>query len=159
MASTVDSTCKGCKYIGSSSFGSICNYSTIVGHSRGCPAGEECIRYSGPPRHKPDRRSNESAQASPSLKPKRPPAMSPEEAYKRDQAARRRRIQRNRDRLQGRQKAAILACKQETGMTNAMIAYAIGVKESKVQRWCSEYIEADWDLLAKVGIKKPEGLD
>ena len=159
MGSTVDATCKGCQYLGSSSFGKICNYSSIVGHMRGCHAGAECTKYSGPPRQKPDPIKEATPKAPPPPTPHRPKGMSPEEAYARDQAARKRRIQRNRERLQGRQKAAIVAYKEETGMTNAMIAYAIGVKESRVQRWCNEYIEADWELLSKVGIEKPEGID
>lgn len=158
MGSTVDSTCKGCQYIGTVSTGKCCTYSIVTGHSRGCPAGFACDKYSGPPRQKlvpKEEKKPNSAQP----KSKRPPGRSHEEAYEREKARKRKRYLENRARLNGRQKDAITAFKEETGFTNRKIADLLGIKESRIQFWCNEYAEADWELLSKVGIKKPEGLE
>ena len=157
--SEVDSTCKGCKYLGTISTGKCCNYSIIEGHSRGCRAGTECIRYSGPPRQKAAPPKTEPRKEAASVsKPHRPHGLTPEEAYERDKIRKQERIKKNRERLHGIQKAALTAFKEETGYTNRKIAEMLGVKESRIQFWCNEYAEADWELLGKIGITKPEGI-
>ena len=46
MGNTVDKSCKGCKYlyIGSASNLRCCDYLTITGQPRGCPAGKGCTK-------------------------------------------------------------------------------------------------------------------
>lgn len=155
MGSVVDSTCKGCAYLVTCSFGKCCNYSIITGHSRGCHAGAECTRYDGPPRTPPKQKAHLSPEEQ---KKERRTAMTPEEAYEREKAKKRERAKRYRAKAQGRQRSAIAAYKAETGYSNNKIALLLGIPESRVQKWSYEYGPADWDLLAKIGIIKPEGL-
>ena len=88
----------------------------------------------------------------------RPATMTPEEAYEREKERRREATKEFRAKSQGRQRAAILAYKEETGESNYTIADKIGISESRFRKWLTEYAPANWEKLAILGIKKPEGL-
>jgi DNA-binding XRE family transcriptional regulator len=60
---------------------------------------------------------------------------------------------------QGRQRAAILEYKIKNTATYEDMAELIGVHKSTIEKWCNENRPANWELLAKIGIQKPEGLD
>lgn len=163
-----DSYCKGCIYLVHIYFGKGCNYSEVNGHIRGCPSGTGCTRRQyGKKKRRPSpfnggRRSLETGEADEmSLQkpqPKKPPE-SPEEYKNRRSLEKKLNAEKTRARLQGRQHDAIQAFKDETGYTNLKIAELLGVSESTVQKWTSEYQSAKWDLLESIGIKKPEGVD
>ena len=59
-------------------------------------------------------------------------------------------------RWQGRQTAAIKGWKAVHGMTYEMMAEKIGVDSTTVMKWANEANNADWALLAKLGIERPE---
>lgn len=163
--SQVDSFCKGCQYIGTNSYGKWCRYNDVTGHMRGCPAGEGCIRYSnGPAKHIPNASPFASAYAKKQTvadsKPKKEkkPAQTPEERYEKSKIRKRELAQEYRAKAKGKQRAAILAYKEEHGYSNRDMSFKLGVCESTINKWVTEYVPADWDVLAKVGIQKPEGL-
>lgn len=162
-----DSFCKGCVYLVHVYLGRGCNYSEVTGHIRGCPSGTGCTRrqygkkkrgpspYNGVRKPYPD--DSEALEAKPAI-PKRPPETA-EEYRARRSLEKKLNAEKTRARLQGRQHDAIQAFKDETGYTNLKIAELIGVSESTVQKWTSEYQPAKWDMLESIGIKKPEGVD
>lgn len=159
MGSVVDSYCKGCRYLGTVSGGKNCNYTYITGHSRGCPAGKGCIHHTNP---KAVASITENPKEPKPLytekKNKRPPARSPEEAYEREKERRREASREFREKAHGRQKSVILAYKAQTGDSNYEISKKIGISESSIQKWITEYKPANWDKLAIIGVMKPEGL-
>lgn len=68
-------------------------------------------------------------------------------------------FERNQEALGGKQREAIIAYKKSHGLSNRLLAKKLGVPESRIAKWVSEYYRADWDLLASIGIEKPEGVD
>ena len=59
-------------------------------------------------------------------------------------------------RWQGRQTAAIKGWKAAHGMTYEDMAELLNVDSTTVMKWANEANNADWALLAKLGIKQPE---
>lgn len=164
--SQVDAYCKGCQYLGTNSYGKWCRYNDVTGHVRGCPAGEGCVQYSrGPAKHIPNASPFASAYAKRKTtadkdKPsgEKTSRMTPEEAYERSKARKREAAKEFRAKTNGRQRAVILAYKQEHGYSNYDLSIKLGVCESTVNRWVTEYVPADWDKLAILGIEKPKEL-
>jgi len=78
--------------------------------------------------------------------------------YDRERIRRRMASEAYKAKAQGRQRAAILEYKIKNNATYADISSLIGIHESTVQKWCNEYKPANWELLAKIGIQRPEGL-
>ncbi len=159
----VDTYCKGCVYLVRIYYGRGCNYSEVNGHIRGCPSGNGCTRRQyGKKKRRPSAfsfgssSSTETQRTAPS--PKKPPETK-EEYNARRRLEKQQSVERIRSRLNGRQKAVIKAYKDETGYTNRKISELLGVSESTVQKWASEFQSANWDLLKTLGITKPEGID
>ena len=164
----VDGYCKGCIYLVSISTGKCCNYFEVKHERRGCPAGNGCKRRAMRPGKRP------STQLAPIEKPaaarstpktvaeeskgQRRTALTPEEAYERDKARVKQKAIEYREKAQGRQRAALADYKQRTGDSNYQISLKIGISESTVRKWCIEYKPANWEKLAILGIKRPEGL-
>lgn len=161
----VDAYCKGCIYLGTNSMGKCCDYNYITGKARGCPAGDGCTkRLIGSKKRYVPSLFAASAKAKPvppepkkKGRPRRelPPDVKP---YERERVLRHMAAEEFKERAQGRQRAAILAYKEEHNATYKDIATQIGVYKSTVQKWCCEYAPANWELLAKIGIQRPEGL-
>lgn len=159
----VDAYCKGCIYLIRVSLGRACNYLDINRHSRGCPSGKGCIRRQyGQKKRKsisfggglpPLETVNKAAPA-----PKKPPETK-EEYNARRRLEKQKNAEKTRARLQGKQKEAIQAFKDETGYSNRKLSELLGISESTVQKWASEYQSADWTILETIGIMKPEGID
>ena len=63
--------------------------------------------------------------------------------------------QRTKDICQGKQAEAIKRFKAEKNLTSAQIGEMIGVTEMTVTKWANEHNLADWEKLAKIGLKKP----
>lgn len=160
--SQVDAYCKGCQYLGTNSYGKWCRYNDVTGHVRGCPAGKDCIRYlKGPAKHTPNASPFASAyakkQAADAIKENKAP-QTPEERAKRDKERKRNAAIAYRAKANGRQRAVIIAYKEAHGLSNSSLGDKIGVCESTINKWVTEYVPSDWNKLAILGIKKPEGL-
>ena len=164
--SQVDAYCKGCQYLGTNSFGKWCRFNDVTGSIRGCAAGQGCTRYAtGPKKHSPNYAAfahpipeKKQKDAEIPQKPMRPPPMTPEERYERSKAKKRDAAKEYRAKAQGRQRAVLVAYKEKYGLSNRQMSDKVGVCESTINRWVTEYVPADWDKLATVGIQKPEGL-
>lgn len=160
----VDSYCKGCVYLIRIYYGKGCNFSSVTGHSRGCKSGTGCTqRQYGKKKRQVSSFGDSIIGASttkkaPTPKPKKPPETEAEYLERR-RLDKQRSAARTRARLQGRQHDAIQAFKDENGYSNRDLSEMLGVSESTVQKWCSEYQSAQWDRLESIGIKKPEGVD
>ena len=164
----VDAFCKGCAYLSTNSMGKCCDYNYITGKVRGCPSGEGCTkREFGAKRRysmsitsaKHAENAKKAAISSKKMgRPRKelPPGVKP---YDRERVRRRMATEEFKAIARGRQRAAILAYKMEHNASYKDIAGMIGVHESTVQKWCNEYKPANWELLGKIGITKPEGLD
>ena len=162
MGSVVDSYCKGCQYLSTVSGGRNCNYNFITGRLRGCPAGKGCKRHTNPVYAYNNDKAPAVKKTAPPPKPspkRKRPVMTPEEAYEREKYLKREAAKRFREKAQGKQRAAIMEYKEKTGESNVTIAAKVGISESQFQKWVLEYVPANWDKLAIVGIKKPEGLE
>lgn len=175
MGSVVDAYCKGCHYRGTVSGGRCCNFYAATGQLRGCPAGEGCIRHTGkkqiaepPPLPEPIPMPVPEPTPEPEPAPAAPPppkkreyirGRTLEEAYERDKERKRERAAAFKAKAQGRQRAVLLAYKEETGYSNGYIATKIGVSEGQFRKWLREYGPADWEKLAVIGVEKPEGLE
>ena len=165
--SQVDAYCKGCQYLGTNSFGKWCRFNDVTGSIRGCPAGQGCTRYAaGPKKHSPNYAAFEhpipekkQKDVEKPQKQKRPPPMTPEEAYERTKARKRQLAKEFHAKAQGRQRAVLLAYKQEHGYSNYDLSIKLGVCESTINRWVTEYVPADWEKLATIGIEKPKELE
>ena len=163
-----DAYCKGCAYLGTNSMGKCCDYNFVTGKVRGCPAGEGCNRREYGPRRRytfsfgtPQNAENarkSSITSGKSGRPRKPPEELDEKQAK--QLERKRlAAEACRAKAQGRQREVLMAYKAKHNVSCADIAYKIGVNPSTVQKWCTEYMPARWDLLEKIGIQKPEGID
>lgn len=165
----VDAYCKGCAYLGTNSMGKCCDYNYITGKVRGCPAGEGCERrdigakrrytlsFASKEKHR-ENSKKASITANGIGRPKGKETSELEE-YDKERLRKKRAREANRAKLQGRQRAVIMEYKIANNASCRDIAERIGIHESTVQKWCNEYQPARWDLLEKIGIKKPEGLD
>ena len=164
----VDAYCKGCVYLGTNSMGKGCDYNYLTGKVRGCPAGNGCIRREYGTRRrfslsitsaKHAEHSKKATIESKKIGRPRKPAEELDDTRARDLERKRRAAEEFRAIAQGRQREAIVAYKVQHNASSRDIAELVGVNPSTVQKWCTEYIPAKWDLLAKIGIKKPDGLD
>ena len=156
--SQVDAYCKGCRYLGTNSYGKWCRYNDMTGHVRGCQAGLGCLRHTNPSAAGSVEEVLSGQSHKKPSKPWRPPAGSPEEAYEREKVRRKAAAQEYKAKANGRQRAVIIAYKEATGDSNYEISKKIGISEGRVQKWITEYAPANWDKLAIIGISKPEGL-
>lgn len=164
----VDAYCKGCIYLGTTSVGKCCDYNYLTGKARGCPGGEGCVRREFGTRRRfslsitSAKHADHSKKSSIESKKIGRPRKSAEElddTRARELERKRKAAEKYRAIAQGRQREAIMAYKAQHNASSKDIATLIGVNPSTVQKWCTEYIPAKWDLLAKIGIKKPKGLD
>lgn len=164
----VDAYCKGCIYLGTNSMGKACDFNYITGKVRGCPAGNGCVRRELGTRRKfvfgvvsPKHADNSKKATIESKKigrPRKPPEEL-EETHAKRLERRRNAAEAYRAIAKGRQRDAIMAYKVANNASCKDIADRIGVNPSTVQKWCTEYVPARWDLLEKIGITKPEGVD
>lgn len=171
----VDSYCVGCVYRTRISTGLCCSYSDITGHIRGCKAGTGCTKRKLGSRAKSVHEmtySERGSLASAKARSAQKTGDSPKSMDKNTEADRnkpdrteyerlrqRKKAERFREILNGRQRAAIVAYKEANGLSNRGLAAKLGVTESRVAKWVAEYVHADWDVLATVGIKKPEDIE
>lgn len=159
----VDSYCVGCVYRTRISTGLCCSYSDITGHIRGCKAGEGCTRRVLGKMAKSVKEmtySEREAQASAESRKNQRPTSTPPD-YDRAEHERQRvqkRTKSFREKVQGRQRAAIVEYKKAHGLSNRALATELGITETRVAKWVAEYSRADWELLATIGIQRPEGL-
>ena len=146
--SLCDGHCRFCIYASVLSNNSvICQYLLVTGNRRGCEAGEGCERYIKGVRLSTIDNSIFRGAPPPPPKPKKP----------RDREEERRKyMEKTQAMCQGRQQAAILEFCKETGWNYTQIAKALGVSQTAVSYWAKERSPANWTLLAKLGIKKPE---
>lgn len=63
--------------------------------------------------------------------------------------------QRTKNICQGKQAEVIKRFKAENNLTSAQLGEMIGVTETTIMKWANEHNLADWEKLAKIGIKKP----
>lgn len=164
----VDAYCKGCIYLGTNSMGKACDFNYITGQVRGCPAGTGCVRRELGTRRKfvfgiaSSKHADNAKKATIESKKIGRPRKSAEElddTRARELERKRKAAEEYRAIAQGRQREAIMAYKAQHNASSRDIADLIGVNPSTVQKWCTEYVPARWDLLEKIGITKPEGLD
>lgn len=140
--SDVEKFCRGCIYHGKLSGTPCCLYCYITGHSRRCPAGAGC-----------NKRATGSHIPTNKLGIIQKDVKSQKEIHNKRELA-----ERNRAILQGRQKAAITEFRIAQGWTVKEMAMRMGIKESTFKKWITEYSKANWDVLATVGLSKPDGL-
>lgn len=164
----VDAYCKGCIYLGTNSMGKCCDYNYVTGQVRGCPAGAGCVRRQLGTRRKfvfgiasPKHADNSKKATIVSKKIGRPRKSEEEleETHAKQLERKRQAAEEYRAKAQGRQRAVLMEYKVQNNASCRDIADRIGVNPSTVQKWCTEYKAANWELLAKIGIKKPEGLE
>lgn len=164
----VDAYCKGCIYLGTTSKGKCCDFNYLTMQSRGCPAGDGCVRREYGMRRKFNlsitgakhaENSKRSSIESKKIGRPRKDIEELDDAHARELRRKRKAAEEYRAIAQGRQREAIMAYKAQHNASSRDIATLIGVNPSTVQKWCTEYVPAKWDLLAKIGIQKPEGID
>lgn len=138
-----DELCTTCAYACTITGGAlVCDYLLVTGIMRGCPAGTGCDKYL------PGEKIR-------SLSSQIQCGKLDDLTGQKRKEARRAETQR---RLGGRQRAAIRDYCRDHGVAYVDIARAIGVSQSTIAYWAKEYGMARWDKLAKVGIKRPEGI-
>ena len=155
--SCVTKYCNGCVYLGKLTGGKYCAYCDVTSRSRGCPAGDGCDKKIIGNR----RYSTKVYTAKTVKKPKEThKVVTTDELalYEKESNRKREMAARNRALLQGRQKAAITEFRESKGWTVTEMAKQLGTKESTFRKWITEYTKANWDVLAKVGLSKPDGL-
>ena len=154
-----DATCRGCRYSSIISAGICCDYYLVhgVGHRRGCKAGKGCDKREAGPKAQTIEQKLQSICRKPApKKPKREKLMDP--AHVAARGHNERYVDRVRERLQGRQRAAIIAYKEEHGTTLAQMARDAGVTVKCMETWAAERCNAKWDKLAVLGIQRPADL-
>lgn len=167
----VDDYCIGCIYRTQISTGPCCSYCDVQKHSRGCPAGNGCNQrklkdgYKSTTRmthHEKGALASAESRARVARQKESPSGGATKSAINRTEYERQRQqkmFERNQEALGGKQREAIIAYKKSHGLSNRQLARKLGVPESRVAKWVSEYYRADWDLLESIGIEKPEGVD
>lgn len=159
--SVCDATCRGCRYSATVSFGYCCDYYLVhgVGHRRGCRAGKGCTkREAGPKAQTIEQRIQSIERKAPPKPQKKPREIIMDAAHVASRESNRRYVDRLRERLQGRQRAAIIAYRDEHKTTLAQMARDIGVTAKCMETWAAERSHAKWDKLAELGIERPEGI-
>lgn len=157
MMGVVDSYCEGCAYLGKLYGIPWCAYSDVNNHSRGCKSGEGCVvKSTGGKLHTPNYFSFEHGDLS--KKREKYKRVSERQLCKTEGERKRRRAEKNRELLNGKQRQVLVEFREKNGMVNREIASAIGVSESTFQKWLTEYSRANWEKLKVIGIEKPEGI-
>lgn len=161
--SVCDETCRACVYYGSAGSYRTCDHLLITGTVRGCPAGKGCIRRTvGKKIASLDERVFQ-------LPPEKSEPKSVIHTGRRDRQTKEeiaeinRRMHRDRywlikKKLAGRQRAALVEFKNQTGHTNRTLALALGLSTNTINGWLQESRTADWPKLAQIGCRRPEGL-
>lgn len=155
----VDEYCKGCKYLGVLSRCPYCSYSDVTGHSRGCSSGTGCtVREAGKKANAPSYFAfhHEPTKTKNSTQKRTKREYTDEEFAERESKRKKASAARNRELLQGRQRQAILDYKVAHDLTAKQMATLVGVSATTLNKWLTEYSKANWELLAKFGINKPE---
>lgn len=123
-----DDYCRSCFYHGKVSGGISCDYFLITGQRRGCSAGSECDK-----RMIGQRGSTTNGLFPFALEKSRPPR-------------------------QEEQSKVIKEFCKEHGITYRQLGAICGISLSTAKKWANGVHHANWDLLAKAGIEKPEGI-
>lgn len=148
--SVCDKKCSDCIYVSTiTGGGMVCNYLLVTGNRRGCDAGQNCERYITGKRLSTIDNSIFRGAPPPPPKPKKKV-----DYYEQKKKYR----ERTQAIYQGRQHDAIKEYCGRTGWSYTQIAKALGVSQTTVAYWAKEYCPANWTLLAKLGIQKPEGV-
>ena len=106
----------------------------------------------------PEKAPEKAPEARPPREYTRDPALDGLTLRERDRIYAQRARERMRNRLAGRQHAAIRAYAKAHGLRYADMAQLIGVKPKTFAKWAAEHTSANWEKLALLGIEKPEGL-
>lgn len=156
--SVVTKYCNGCVYLGKLSGTPCCMYSDVTGHTRRCAAGDGCDkRVLGKRKYAPNYFSIPSAPSNPPMK-KTVDNLDEHEFYAKECNRKREMAEKNRALLQGRQKAAITEFRESHGWTVKEMAKRLGVRDATLSKWITEYNKANWEVLGKVGLSKPDAL-
>lgn len=126
--SVCDDYCRSCFYHAKVSGGISCEYFSITGQRRGCDAGSECDK-----RMIGQRGSTTNGLFPFALEKSRPPR-------------------------QEEQSKVIKEFCKEHGITYRQLGAICGISLSTAKKWANGVHHANWDLLAKAGIEKPEGI-
>lgn len=146
-----DGYCRGCIYLARGLYLS-CDFFSVTGQLRGCPAGTGCTRRVTGKRAR-------SIDAEAFRLPPVPRKVMTEEERKAAQVEYSRRYQAKlMAELGGRQGTVVRAFLADRQLTHAALARMLGVSDTAVRDWAQERKRARWDLLATVGCMKPEGL-
>lgn len=176
--SVCDETCRGCIYQGSSGYARTCDHLLITGKPRGCPAGAGCTkRFTGKKRPSlgekifqlpPGAGQILSLPPGPvvELRPReerekriyRDPDLAGLDYEEKQKIYKARSEAKSKERLAGRQRAALLAYKTAAQLTNERFALIIGISKATLCKWMDESRSADWERLAHLGIRRPEGI-
>lgn len=146
-----DGYCRGCIYLARGLYLS-CDFFSVTGQVRGCPAGTGCTRK------KTGKRARSVDAEAFRLPPAPRRAMTEDERKAAQTEYMRRYVDKLRAELGGRQGSAVRAFLAERQLTHAGLARMLGVSDTAVRDWAQERKRARWDLLATVGCMKPEGL-
>lgn len=126
--SVCDDSCRSCFYHAKVSGGISCEYFSITGQRRGCDAGSECDK-----RMIGQRGSTTNGLFPFALEKSMPPR-------------------------QEEQRKVIKGFCKEHGITYRQLGAICGISLSTAKKWANGVHHANWDLLAKAGIEKPEGV-
>lgn len=170
---TVDRSCAGCVYLVRAHYGPSCDYLTITGQRRGCPAGKGCTQRKTGPRPvsvtadlnswvsytrkqaKEAERAQKAAQTAQRARQRQDyEDMAMREAERKSEERRRYRAQ-----AQGRQRAAIEEALERLGISRREFCRRCGIAPSTLSRWITECCPANWFRLEEMGVVKPEGLE
>ena len=154
----VDAYCRDCIYRGSAYGGSCCCFFEMTKIRRGCPSGKGCTRKVRGDKPRSLSQLNLHKPKAPEKEKKPIVKLSHEEIQRRQTERKRKAAAEYRAKAQGRQKAAIEEYKKEHKLTFAQFAGLLGISDGTLQHWVYENYPANWELLGKLGIEKPEGL-
>lgn len=151
MSGIVDVWCDGCRYVSKGGGTPTCEYMTMTGWRRGCPAGNGCTKRERPEGWKPQRILHTDEQWF------RMPALKKAEQKARHEETRKRKTEAQRPERKQRQ-SIIREWRKAEGLTQRQVAERIGMSEAIVCKWeCGER-EANWALLRAAGMPVPEKL-
>lgn len=167
-----DLYCEGCEFLAKSS-DIYCDYMSVTGHSRGCPAGEGCTRRVRPPKYRKDLRLRHRVRARQAVKnrweaerkkkqklpqgrpwllgnsPSLDPALRADIEHARQERARQRPEMIAQAQL-------ISAWRSARGLTLAQAGAMMGVRGATLGQWERGNVKANWTLLGAVGLIRPQ---
>lgn len=173
MNGVCDTWCEGCEYLCMSVV--CCDYSTIMGMRRGCPAGTGCDQRRRPRKWKKDERlknlekmMREEARKRDAEMSEKPPRQKSERggrprelrgasldpAY--IQRVREERIRRLMPILEAEQRSVITAWRKARGLSQRQAGELIGVSGSTISHWERGHEQARWELLEQHGCRRPK---